>query len=390
MGAQRVLQAAAVLASWWLGVAAAAPSSGGVPDTHERVAIIDLGPIDPAVRRQLAAAVTEAGLDAVLGDHVEDALAGESVDADALALAAAMADAQHRFGALDCARATEASTLAISIAAGRQAANLPVPELPRALAYVLLCADRASDVDAAMIAASRLRSVGGSPDVPLDIWSKYPDIDVIADREVVPLEITADVPNAAIWVDFKRVGTSPVRVTLPAAHHVIAAASEARRGWAAGTAIASQTQLAVPTRDHGGKWSDVAQRVAGWRGAPSAQELGWVLSRVRARVALVRRGDTIEAFGRIGLADPERIGGGRVSDVDRIVALVVDRTHAWNDRAPDPNRPLLVEAPNGRTREAPTRWWVYASIIGAVAAGAVVLYANDAGSDRQRVELHQP
>ena len=378
----------------WFGDVAAAPA------THERVAIIDLGPRDPALHHQLAATLAAAGLDVVTGDRLDEALAGESIDSDAIDLAAAMADAQREFGALDCKRASAASEIAISLAAQRQAADLPVPELPRALAYVLLCADRAADVDTAMTTAARLRAIGGSPDVPAEIWNKYPDIDAVADRELVALEITADTRGAVIWVDFQRIGTAPARVELAAGHHVIAAANGPQRGWAAGRAVASQKQLMVPTRDQRGEWLFVAQRVASWRGArPSPTQLGWVMANVRARVALVRSGDTIEAFGRIGVAEPpRRIGGdqgiARVVEAERLAALIVERTHAWNDRAPDPDRPLLLDdAPrgaDGRKRDAPTRWWVYASIVGAIAAGAVVLYANDAGGDRQRVELHQP
>ena len=64
--------------------------------SHERVAVIDLGPpvddrvADGAIRRQLAAAIVAGGLDPVLGDGVEDALAGDSVDKDGLELAEAV------------------------------------------------------------------------------------------------------------------------------------------------------------------------------------------------------------------------------------------------------------------------------------------------------------
>jgi hypothetical protein len=372
---------------------AAAPAK-----TRERVAIIDLGPSNPVVRQKLAAAMIAGGLDALIGDGVEDALAGENVDKDAVQLAAAIAQAEDAFGKLDCKLATEASTLAIGIAAQRQAANLPVPELPRALAYVLLCADRAGDVDKALVAAKHLRAVGGSDDVPADVWKKYPEIDAVADRELVPLEITADVPNAAIWVDFTRVGTAPMTVLLPVGEHLVAAAAGSRRGWAAGTAVRTQAMLAISTQDHGGPWSEVAQRVAGWQGKmPAPQELGWVMAKVRARIAVVRRGDTAEVFGRIGLSEaPHRIGGedgvATLAEVDRLAALIRDRVQTWNDRAPDPDRPLLVDdgRGDGKRRDQPTKWWVYASIVGAVAAGAVLIYANDAGSDKQRVELHQP
>src|SRR5512138_434842 len=123
MGPQRVFQAAVVL------VAIAGSASA---KSHERVAVIDLGPSDPTVRATLERKLVAAGFDPVVGDGVDDALAGERLDTDAVQLAAAMADAQRAFGALDCKAATTAANQAIGLAAARQAAGLPVPELARA------------------------------------------------------------------------------------------------------------------------------------------------------------------------------------------------------------------------------------------------------------------
>src|SRR5690349_1198635 len=131
MGPQQVLRVAACLAVT-ASVAGAAPSS-------ERVAVIDLGPnaSDSSVRSKLASAVVDAGLEPVYGDGIEDALAGIDADRDSVELAAAIADAQGKFGALDCPGTITDAQTAISIGAARQAAGLPVPELPRAWSYVL-------------------------------------------------------------------------------------------------------------------------------------------------------------------------------------------------------------------------------------------------------------
>jgi hypothetical protein len=367
--------------------------------TRERIAIIDLGPSDPAVRRQLATKLTAAGFEAAHGDGLEDALAGERGETDGVQLAAALAEAQRAFGALDCTAAVTAANEAIGIAAARQAAGIAMPELPRAAAYVVLCADRAGDVDAAMAAAGVYRAAVGTnaqTDVPADVLKKYPELDSVIDRDLVPLEITTDVANADVWVDFKKVGTAPVTITLPAGEHVIAVAAGTRRGWGAGTAVKTQVKVTIPTQDRAGKWDHIAKRIASWGGnRPTPTELGWVLANTNARVAVIRRGDTLEAFGRIGLAEPPHKLGDEVvplTEADRMVALVNDRVRAWNDRAPDPDRPLLLD--DGRPREGkkdpPTKWWVYASILGAAAAGAAIIYATESGSDRQRVELHVP
>lgn len=397
MGAQRVLQAAAVAAAL-VALAGAASAAPGGKGARERVAVIDLGP-SPDAGARLRAAVIAAGLDAVMGDGVEDALAGAVADKDAIVLAAAIGEAQRAFGALECPAAIAAARQAAGIAAARQASGLPVPELARAWTYVLLCADRANDDAAAFAAAALLRAAGGSADVPADVWKKYPEIDAVPGGDRIELEIAADVPGAAIWIDHRLAGTAPLVVSLTPGEHVIAAAAGSRRGWAAGPAVRTQQRLEIATADQASAWSEVGRRVASWGGAvPAPEELGWVLARVRARAAIVRRGDSVEAWGRSGLAEkPYRLGGddavAPLAEAERVVALVADRVSTWNDRAPDPDRPLLVEDPRRRLerrRDQPTRWWVYAAIIGAVGASAAVILVHEVGSDRQRVELHYP
>src|SRR5262245_12035565 len=135
MGPQRILQAAAV-ASALIALAGTAHAQPAAKVRRERVAVIDLGPSpDADVRAKLAAVVVAAGLEPVLGDGVEDALGGVAADKDAVLLAAALAEAQRAFGALDCPAATGAARRAAGIAAARQAAGLPAPELARAWTY---------------------------------------------------------------------------------------------------------------------------------------------------------------------------------------------------------------------------------------------------------------
>ena len=74
-----------------------------------------------------------------------------------------------------------------------------------------------------------------------------------------------------------------------------------------------------------------------------------------------------------------------------IGALITDRIAAWDDHAPDPDQPLLRETPDERATHGhgtPQRWWVYAAIVGAVAAGSAVLYFQDAADDHQHITLH--
>jgi hypothetical protein len=79
-----------------------------------------------------------------------------------------------------------------------------------------------------------------------------------------------------------------------------------------------------------------------------------------------------------------------------VLGVVADRIHAWNDHAPDPDQPLLLDSGGARRSartdegDRPTKWWVYAAIAGAAAVGGVILLVNEIGTDRQRVELHSP
>lgn len=383
-------------------MATAAPAATAT----ERVAIFDLGPApaDATARTAIAAAVLAGGLDPVRGDGAEDALAGIAADDDGAQLAAAVDRAAQAFGALDCTATTLAATTAIGIGAARQAAGLPTPDLARAWTYTLLCADRGNDVDGAMTAAARLRVLGAGSaiEVPAAVWAKYPDVDVLSNRDIFDVKITADVAGAVIWIDHVRAGVSPLELALAAGPHVLAAATpDGRRGWAAGTAIRKQPQIAIATVAHGGMWSGLAKRVAGWHGArPSPAELAAALTEIHARVAILRSGDAIEAWGRVGASDaPHAIGGEhalrRLAAAPALVALIVDRVKTWAEHAPDPDQVLLVETPVERAshnglRDLPTKWWVYAAVAGVIGTGVALVLIHDHQSDTQTIEVHYP
>lgn len=397
MGPQQVLRAAFVL------VLAASTVAGAAPPLGDRVAVIDLGPGD--VRAQLNAAIAGARLDVLTGDGVEDALAGIDIERDTRALAAALADAASNFGALACKDATTAARSAIAILAARQAAGMPVQELPRAWTYVLLCADRTGDASEALVAATHLRALGGSPEVDASVLARYPDVDALSNREAIEIEITTEVPGAEVWIDFKRSGIAPMKTVLTAGTHVIAAASGTRRGVLTGTVVRKQPVVHVPMPDQAGTWGPLAGRVKAWGGKlPPVEELLAAMNEVGARVAIVRHGNTVEAWGHAGPgAKLRRLGdddGVRpLTETPALAALVADRIDTWNDRAPDPDEPLLLETPEERAAykrrgekavDPSTPWWVYAAIGGALAVGAVIIYANESADRTQRIELTYP
>ena len=279
-----------------------------------------------------------------------------------------------------------------------------MPELARAWTYTLLCADRANDVDAATVAAARLRTLGGGgPEIPAAVWAKYPEIDILSNRDMFDVEIRADVAGAAIWIDHARAGVSPLHVALAAGPHVLAAATaDGRRGWAAGTAVRSQPVIEITTRAYGGMWNSLAKRVAGFHGArPSPDEIAAVLTDVHARFAILRYGDAIEAWGRVGAMDPPHAIGGdnalrKLAQAPELVALIFARARDWADHAPDPDRPLLTETKEereehkGGLRDLPTKWWVYAAVAGVIGTGLLLVVAHDHESSVQTIEVHYP
>lgn len=401
MGPQRVLQTPQRLTLALLALSSVAIASPAAAPPKERIAIIDVGPPDSGrARRTIAAAIVEGGLSPLAGDGVEAALAGLDVAPDVSALAAAMAEAQRAFGALDCGTTLTAAHQVIGLAAARQAAGLAVPELARGWTYVLLCADRRGDARAAHHAANQLRTGGGS-DLPADLLAKYPEVDALLDRELFALEVTADVANAAIWIDGKLVGTAPVFVKLRAGEHVIAAALGDRRGFAAGTASAAQTKLVVPTVVQRGAYGALAKRVASWGGeTPGPSVLAAIFDATKTRVAIVRKGDAIEAWGRSDRGNAahrlgDQDGVGAIADAPRLVSLITDRVTTWNAHAEDPDQPLLVEGTvpklaRSGPRDEPTKWWVYATVIGAALVGGTFLVINETSGNNQRVEVHVP
>src|SRR5260221_8158955 len=407
MGAQQILRATACSALI-AGAASAAPHAPAGSAAKERAAVIDLGPQSPEIRRTLHTALVDAGFEPVIGDGIDDALAGLDADRDAIALAAAMADAERAFGKVDCKAVYAGTATALPIVAARQAAGIAVPELGHAWSYVMLCADLNGDTDRALHAAPYVRAFGGAAsggNVSPSILAKYPDVDATSDADIVDVAVTTEVPHATLWVDFKVVVAASAgnasHLTLSAGEHVIAAASGTRRGSLVGTPVRAQPKLTVAMPDQAGPWAAVAARVASWHGKlPSPDELGAVLTMIKTRAVLIRHGDVVEVWGRAGAVEqPRRLGGEdgirTIADADRAAQLLADRVAGWSSHAPDPDQPLLVEDLHARAarlagHDEPTAWWVYAGIRGSVLAGATVVYLHHTDTDQQRVELHYP
>jgi hypothetical protein len=115
---------------------------------------------------------------------------------------------------------------------------------------------------------------------------------------------------------------------------------------------------------------------------------------VRVGLVLVEEGK-IEVWGVGRKGRPAQLLGSASRAIDA-GAIINGRVPAW-DRGPgiDPNRPILREtlaerALRGDRGKKPQKWWVYVSIIGAIAVGTAIVVAHETADDRQRIEVTFP
>jgi hypothetical protein len=408
MGARQVLRVVVAIAALAGGARLAHAQPRGslaVPaaSSHvEPVIVIDLrapSAARDASRAQLDEALDRAGGVAVSrGGTLDAALAGDSGDDGDLARAA-LDEAKAAYGALDCAKARPAAERAAIAYASRRASAIDDGDAPRtAWAYVMLCADRDGDHAGAAVAATMLRALGvragTEAGIGADTWAKYPDIDART-AGLVELTIKTDA-SAEIWIDLAKAG-APGTFVVSAGDHVIAAAAGAKRAAQRVAIDKAQTiELALVDREGGGAWADVASTVRGWRThAPDAAALAAILRKAHARFAFVLDEGGAIALWVLGPGDQvaRRVDTGSIDEPAKLAAMVGARVDAWDGRAPDPDRPLLVEDRGAKGKDGkaePDHWWVYASLIGAVVLGGVVVYEHDSAQDHQRIELRYP
>jgi hypothetical protein len=277
-------------------------------------------------------------------------------------------------------------------------------ELEQGYAYLLLCAHNAGNSDMAMRATHRLHALGNdSPPqgVSAQIWTLYPVLDATTNIHKVEVGITAEPADAMIWLDHRELGPAPLTVLVDEGEHLIAAA-------ASGSAHSRRIQirsgttsipLTVPAAEQAPvrPWPAIAELVQRWQasGQPGPSELGALMTRLGVRVALVLGDhDQVEAWALDpGQLVPSRFGSGAMKDIRSIADAIRERARRWSE--PAGSTTLLVGPDaSGKQRSGQTArrqaWWVYASIVGAVALGSAILLANDLADDHQRIELRWP
>lgn len=322
---------------------------------------LHLAPIDEAL-----AAVLHGPAD------VAERAALASIQAEALA-GIARADALRRSG--DCQAALAAAGPAVAALAAEQAAVGSAPEaaaVVQALAaghgQVLACAHQLGGTDRALIAAQRLRDLGGgelpagaSAVVTADLWRAYPPMDALGNAHILDLAITTEPAGAQVWVDHRLVGTAPVTVAVVEGAHLIAAGGAEGASsqhveidrkalppapW--GQTQVMDVQLTLSPRAW--PWQAEAAEVARWRSTQTVDgaALGALLARLKVRFAvvlvdadarLVRSGvpgqQAVQAVQIWALAPGERqaqrVGTGQLARPESIAARIAARASGWDE-----------------------------------------------------------
>jgi hypothetical protein len=349
------------------------------------------------------------------GAELALALAGEHAgtsQAERQAARAAMKRAAAAHGRLDCQSAEQAASQAIDALSALQADARPhaiTDSLVQAYVYVLLCAHHRGDTDAALLATRRLSRLGvHDPPQGVDsaLWSLYPAVDATANLPMAELELRTEPAGAQVWLDHQAVGQAPVTVYVAEGEHIVAA-GPARAGPHGGVArrlsVTGQSRvetLALPAT--GTRWRAVAERVAAWRqdgaSGPSPGELGALLTGLGVRFGLVLRDGRRVAIWAVEPGDEQatRIGTATMDQPVDIAARVLERARGWDRTGPDGGTLLRETRATGAALRGEgkasggQKWWVYATIVGALILGSGIILASDVADDRQRIELRWP
>ncbi len=393
----------------------AAPSAHAAP----RIALLDLQQsLAPAQAAGIVAAMSVQGqpMAAWFGTNAVTAVAGFALELDA-----AMAQAQTAMASLQCNDVTAPAAQTAALAAAAVARGIGGGlELKTATRYQLRCADQNGHIDDAMYFAQRLRQVRGlvgtapgDDDIDRTLLTRYPAIDAAIDNELVAVTIQVTSPNGGavdIWIDMQKRGVAPYRGYLSHGRHSVIAATPSH-AVATEQVIDRRTatiQLRLPTTIEeppavtpAPLSPEVQTLLTQWRhgGLTTTQQ-----QRVVAAIAAASKATRVLVFdgpastlwhpvgatadGTVAFA---AVGRATVRSTTEL-ASIADRANGSQAklRAPATDQPLLLDNTLSR-RDAEssdkTQWWIYASVLGAVAAGAAVVYFNDASNARQRIEV---
>ncbi len=389
--------------AWLPHAAAASPNLANSSSARERVVLVELRAGDNAKLAKSRAGLTaslesQPGIALRTNPELDAALAGLDYHRAAMDATKALDSARTAFGRLDCKHVDTSTMSAIGVFAGMQAAEAPVAESLRvAYTYRLLCADSAGRRTDAMRAASRLRTLRGPlppRGIGAAVWARYPEVDAATNVLMARLTITGP-HGAKVWVDHTNRGAAPVTVIVARGIHRVALATKADHvsKLIHVTSDSASTNLVPAPR--AAVWRQVRARVAAWRrktSSPSRAGLAALMKDTGVRFAIVITGPQAVVWGvRDSAPVAQRLGVAPIAAPEKLAAIIVDGAREFDGQAPRTAVPLLVGKHGATTpKKQPQKWWVYASIIGAVAVGAGIIISRDLATDRQRIQLSWP
>lgn len=374
----------------------------------EPVAIVDLRPLTTAsrdlTRSEFAVRIKRvAGIRLVRDRQLVAALAGTPLVPEIADARAATRRAAQAFDKQNCTAVVSAAKSAALLLARAGSVIAPPANLADVYTLLLHCADRIGQSDAAQHAAQVLRGLGVSDadiskqdKISADVWGRYSPPTTPAQTT---LRVTSSPPGAVVWLDHRSVGKTPIELAVHSGVHVVAASSSGHKRdakWL--TASGLEHTLALALTATPSRWQQLGTRVAAWvqrTDSPTAASLERVMTKADVRFAFVMAGKQVEVWAVNRLRQPaRRLGADDPRAALALASLVLSQLRRWDRTGPDPNVRLITSGDDpvndkNKTSKGP-RWWVYASLVGAVAIGAGIIIARDLAKDRQQIEIMWP
>jgi hypothetical protein len=333
--------------------------------------------------------------------------------------ATSLALAAQRFGELDCAGADAAAADVIGALGQRLAATGVTDalraDLRRAWTYRFLCGERAAAPAVMQRAAGALRNLGVRDGAEVGItatsWAQVPAVDASTDREIVELTVQLDQagtraplpPGSALWLDHAALApSSDGRWFVPAGVHGVAVrvagAEIGKPALPTGGAVVDiliddkHREVVVPVGPVTSPGpSPAALALTSAVAAAASPEATLDTRRAAALLAMDATGATRAVLLRSTSSVEvwRRDEGGAITKVATtpLAASMIAAALRDLDAPPPPpvdQRPVIGERPSR------ARWWVYATLAGAIAVSTTVLLVAGGGDDVQRIEVRGP
>lgn len=206
-------------------------------------------------------------------------------------------------------------------------------------------------------------------------------LDATSGAESVTLHVTS-LSFGDVYLDYERVGTAPIELSVPVGKHVVAV-SNGHRVKSRMLSLSRDTEIALipppPT-----EWSRVSRLVTSLQSAPrhAPSPVRPVLEAAEIDYLILVEADKYSIWDS---------NGTRVATATSPVATVeaVNNAAVAQRIAEAPRSDLMRETSARRERKSPA-WWVYAIAAGALATSVTLITVDALSEDRQRITVVVP